>query len=160
MTRQVKGDFTGQTAKIKKVADNTDVVEFMATGTKFSKSLIPPTAANGQTAPAIPIMIPITVPAGASGDVDTTIDEKMVVTDIVVHKTAANGGSGDTVTIKNGSNAISNAIDLNINQHVVARAGTINNTYRTIAAGGTLRCSRAQATNGACEVFVYGFRSA
>lgn len=100
-----------------------------------------------------PVVFQITVP-NASGDVDFTVPYKVKVIDVFAMKTAANGGSGDTVTVKNGSTAISNAMSLNINDQLLARATSINDASQVIEAGGTLRATGASSTNCACIVSV------
>ena len=75
-------------------------------------------------------------------------------------KTSTAGGSGDTVTVKNGSTAISDAISLNVADKAVARAGEVDDASHEIAEDGTLRVTAATATNNACTVYVLGVRVA
>lgn len=118
-----------------------------------------PTVADANVIGGIPVVHRIAIADGA-GDTDVVLTHKTLVTDVVVVKTAANGGAGDTVTIKNGANAITDAIDLNINDTIIARAGSIDDAYHEIAAGGDLTVTAANATNNACIVYVHGLRVA
>lgn len=125
--------------------------------TLSSLGLIPATVANAQVAPGLPVVHRIDVADATTGNVDVTLTYKTRVTDVLVVKTAGNGGSGNTIAVNNGSNAITNSIDANINDTVVARAGNINDAYHEIAAGGTLRVVRTKSSgNAACIVYVYG----
>jgi hypothetical protein len=113
--------------------------------------------ADKNTQGGIPVVHRIDITDGA-GDTDVVLDHKTRVIDVTVVKTSANGGSGDTVTIKNGSNAITDAIDIGINDTLVARAGQIDDAQHEIAAGGTLKVTAANNTNNACIVYVFGLR--
>lgn len=110
----------------------------------------------------IPVIHRVAVADGATGDVDVTLTHKTMVTDIWLMKTAGAGGASDTITVKNGSTAITNAMDINVADKVMVRAGTIDDAQGTISAGGTLRVTRtkASANNVACVVFVLGVRVA
>jgi len=107
----------------------------------------------------VPVVHRIDIADGA-GDTDVTLTHKTRVIRVDVVKTAANGGAGDTVTIKNGSNAITDAIDLQINDKEFTGAGEIDDAQHEIAASGTLKVTAANATNNACTVYVYGLRVA
>lgn len=104
----------------------------------------------------------VTVPDGATGDVDITLTHKTRVIDILVVKTTAAGGASDTITVKNGATAITNAMDLNVADKALVRAGTIDDAQWDIAAAGTLRVTRTKASmaNVACIVYVHGIRVA
>lgn len=115
--------------------------------------------ANGSLVGGIPIVIQINIADGA-GDTDVVMTNKIRVIDVLAVKIAANGGASDSVTIKNGSTAITNAMSLNINDQVVARATSINDASHEIAAGGTLRVTAANTTNNACIVYVHAIRVA
>ena len=92
-----------------------------------------------------------------SADVDVVLTHKTRIIDVVCVATAA-GAAADTITVKNGASAITNAIDLNVVDTTVVRAGTIDNAQWEIAAGGTLRVTGASAVNA--EVIIYGIRVA
>lgn len=104
----------------------------------------------------------ITVPDGSTGNVDTTLSHKERVIDVHLVKTVNAGGASDTITVLNATNAITNAMSINVADKTVVRAGTIDDAYWEIAAGGTLRVTRtkASAANVACEVFVHCLRVA
>lgn len=107
----------------------------------------------------IPVVHRIAV-ADATGNTDVTLTHKTLVIEVVVVKTAANGGAGDQVIVQNGATAITNAISTNIVDTTVARAGTIDDAQHEIAAAGTLRVAATKATNTACIVYVFGLRVA
>lgn len=92
-----------------------------------------------------------------TGDVDVVLTHKTRVVDVICIATAL-GGAGDTITVKNGATAITDAIDLNVADTTVKRAGTIDDAAYAIAAGGTLRITGASAVSA--EVVVVGIRVA
>jgi hypothetical protein len=90
----------------------------------------------------------------ATADYDLVLKEKFQVTDVIVRKTGA--GAGNTVQIKNGANAISDAIVAAVDK-TVTRAGTLDPAQEVVAAGGTLRCTVTRAAgSGAVQVTVLG----
>jgi hypothetical protein len=104
----------------------------------------------------------VAVPDGATGDVDVVLTNKTEITSIEVIKTAGAGGASDTITVKNGATAITNAMDLNVADKVIVRPSTIDDAATVIAAAGTLRVTRTKvsAANVACRVIVRGVRRA
>lgn len=100
----------------------------------------------------IPVVIRVTANA-LTGDVDVIVEHKLRVVDVWYIGTAA-GGAGDTITVKNGATAITNALDVNVADKTIVRAGTIDDASYDIAAGGTLRVTGASAATGI--VFVQG----
>jgi hypothetical protein len=118
-----------------------------------------PEVANVNTQGGIPVVHRLTI-ADAAGDTDIVLDHKTRVIEAWAVKTGANGGAGDTATLKNGATAISNAISLNVTDKSIARAGEIDDAQHEIAAGGTLRVTAAKVTNCACEFYVLGIRVA
>lgn len=93
-------------------------------------------------------------------DKDVTVTHKVRVLDVIVVNKAA-GGAGDTITVKNGATAITDAIDTNKADKTVTRAGTIDDAAHEIAAAGTLRVSKADGANDPnCEVYVVCMRVA
>jgi hypothetical protein len=89
----------------------------------------------------------------ATDDYDIFLDDTIEVLDVVVIKNGA--GAGNTLQLKNGANAITDAIAAAVDK-AVTRAGTIDRAQSTIPAGGTMRftVSRAAGT-GAMKVLVY-----
>lgn len=92
--------------------------------------------------------------APSTNDHDVQVGELfgIEVVDVTVIKNGA--GAGNTLTVKNGANAITDAIASAVDK-AVTRAGTIDRVHSTIVAGGTLRftVSRAAGT-GAMRVLV------
>ncbi len=76
---------------------------------------------------------------------------KVRVLDVWFRNNAA-GGSSDTITIKNGSTAITDVMDANKSDLVLTRAATIDGTQRDIAAGGTLVV--ATASGATADVYI------
>lgn len=104
----------------------------------------------------LPVLFRIAA-AALTGDTDVTMTHKVRVIDAWCVATAA-GGAADTITIKNGATAITDAMDLNVSDKVVVRAGTIDDASHEIAAAGTLRVSGASAAT--CVVYVLAIRVA
>lgn len=103
----------------------------------------------------IPLVATYNIADAASADYDVVVPEKIEVIDAWAQKRAANGGAANTVQVKNGANAITNAMDLNINDTTLARATTIDDAQSTIAAAGTLRFAVVKAGgNAACMAAV------
>lgn len=93
-------------------------------------------------------------------DKDVVVTHKIRVIDVVVQNKAA-GGVTDSITVKNGATAITDAIDTNKADKTVTRAATIDDAQSAIAAGGTLRITKADGINDpSCDVFVIAVRSA
>ena len=112
----------------------------------------------------IPIMLEIVTAAGAADNVDTTIQEKMVVTDVHVIMTGA-GASSDTVRVTNGtgSNHITAALDVSGSAGDIVRAANLTTANITIAAGGTLRVTTVDGTGDDLNphiVIVQGYKAA
>lgn len=78
------------------------------------------------------------VNSGTAGDVDVILSRKYRVIDAWCVNQGA-GGAADTIQIKNGANAISDAMDVNVADQIVTRVSTLDNAQWEIAAGGTLR---------------------
>lgn len=111
---------------------------------------------DSATEPQIPSVISVSVPDAATGDIDIVLATKFEVIDVVCQKRAG-AGAGNTVTVKNGASAISDAIAC-VTDNAITRAGTIDDANSTIAAGGTLRlsCTRAAGTRTSL-VTIIGF---
>ncbi len=105
-------------------------------------------ADDSSTEPQLLTEIPVTIPDAATGDIDIVMATKFEVVDVVCVK--RNGaGVGNTVTVKNGATAITNAIAVDTDD-TVTRAGTVIDGAGTnvLAIGATLRlsCTRAAGT--------------
>lgn len=110
--------------------------------------------ADNNTTAGILIAHEFVIADAASADYDIVVKEKFEVCDVIVRKQGA--GAANTVTIKNGSNAITDAIAAAVDK-TITRAGTIDPTYEVVAAGGTLRASVSRAAgSGAMKVTVLG----
>ena len=76
-------------------------------------------------------------------------------------KVEAAGAAGNTIQVKSGANAITNAIDTNIADAAVARVATIDDVYHEIAAAGTLRVTRTKSGgNAAVYLMISAIRRA
>jgi hypothetical protein len=80
---------------------------------------------------------------------------KFRVIDVQCVATAA-GGAADTVTVKNGSDAITDAIDLNDSDKVISRAATIDDAFRDIDTTQSLVV--ATASDAVADVYIYCVR--
>lgn len=104
----------------------------------------------------------IDVADGVTADIDVVLTHKTLITQIEVIKKAGAGGADDTITVKNGATAITDAMSLNVADKTIVRPTTIDDAQMTIAAAGTLRVTRTKvaAANVACLVIVRGLRVA
>ncbi|RJQ04826.1 MAG: DUF2190 family protein [Bacillota bacterium] len=133
----------------------TQIADGILNGVKLAN------VANANVVGGIPVLHRIDIADAATGDVDTVLTHKTRVLDVWAVKTGAAGGAANTVQAKNGANAITNALDINVNDQTVVRAGTIDDAQHEIAAGGTLKITRTKAGgNAACTVYVLGVRVA
>lgn len=99
-------------------------------------------------------VIEVITPNSAT-DTDVTVPYNIRVLDVVAVKIVANGSTSDAVTVKNGSNPITNAMSLNINDQVLVRATSLNDAYQDVDAGGVLRATTAKTTDCQSVVRVY-----
>lgn len=128
----------------------------MSTG-RFLEDLIGRVAVtNGATAPQPLTAYGFTVPdASGSVDYDIVVDNKFEVMFVIVRKDGS--GAGNTITVKNGTTAITDAIAAAVDK-AVTLCGTVNVASNTVAAGGTLRVTAARSAGTmAAEVAVLGF---
>lgn len=102
------------------------------------------------------------LPDGATSDTDLVLTHKTEIVDVTVQKRAGAGGASDTITIKSGANAVTDAMSINVADKIIVRPATIDDAFSTIAAGGTLRVTKTKASgaNVACLVTVVGLRRA
>ena len=115
--------------------------------------------ATGDAIGGIPNIHMIVVPTGTTGNVDTTITNTELVTDVWFVKDAV-GAAGDanTIQLANGAttNYITNAISTNgTSAGAMVRAGVIVNAYNKLAAGAVLRIIRTNAGVGDVGGTVY-----
>jgi hypothetical protein len=98
---------------------------------------------NNQVDPYPYLVYTFAVPDAATGDIDIVVSRKIEVIDVVCQK--QNGaGAANTMQVKNGANAISDAIAC-ATDNAITRAGSIDDAQSTINAGGTLRLTATRA---------------
>ena len=85
---------------------------------------------------------PVATSGSITADFDTVITEKFEVLDVICRKDGA--GAGNTITVKNGATAITDAIVFATDK-AQTKAGTIDTASNVIAAGGTLRVTATRA---------------
>src|SRR5437870_12473293 len=97
--------------------------------------------------PGLELILRVDVAAGATGNVDTTLTYKVRIFDVSLIKNGNAGGGARTIQVKNGANAITDAMSINVNASTVVRAATIDSSQWEIAAGGTLRVTRTRTAS-------------
>jgi len=111
-----------------------------------------------QTTPGIPVIFPVAIAGGAAGDTDITIVGKHRVIDVWAQHTGGAGEASDTIQVKNGANAITDAMDWSGADKAIVRAGEIDDANYEIADAGTLRVTTtdndAEGDVGAGVVYV------
>jgi hypothetical protein len=105
----------------------------------------------------IPVRLSLTIPDGATANIDFTgLPYKCRVREVRLMKAAGAGGAADTIRVANGAgtNWITNALDINVADQTVVRATTIDDAFYDIGAGATIRVARTKssAANVACVV--------
>lgn len=104
----------------------------------------------------------IDVAGGPDANEDITVSDKFEVLGVFARLDGA-GTPGSTLTVKNGANAISDAIDCSsAGDTDLVYAGEIDNANSVIAANGTLRATIASTSSDfpAAKVFVEGIKRA
>lgn len=121
------------------------------------------TFAPADTAAGIPILYAFAMAGGATASVSIAVAQKITVNEAWVVNKAA-GTTSDTITIKNNAGtAITNAIDISGADKTIARAGTIDDAQRVVAAGGNLTVTETDgggSDSPACDVYVMGYKTA
>ena len=121
---------SGQTLSLPGVVDATGV-------------LSPPTVADAAVQGGVPIVFRHTLTSGADGNQDIVVTPKVRVIDAWLVMKGA-GTAGSTVTVKNGATAITEALDVAASlDKAIVRFTSIDDAQQEIAAGGTLRVSKA-----------------
>lgn len=118
--------------------------------------------ADAATTPGLPVLFRQDLPDSA-GDVDIVLPAgmKIRVVDAWVVKIANAGGAANTVQVKNGATAITDAMSINIADKAIARAASIDDDQHEIAAAGTLRFTTVKAGgNAAAVAYVLAIRVA
>lgn len=109
---------------------------------------------------ALPILFRIDTAGGATADTDVTMNFTVRVIDVWVANRAA-GTTSDTITVKNGANAITDAIDISGGDKTIARAGELDDANWNITAAGILRVTETDgggSDSPATTVFVKAVR--
>ena len=93
-------------------------------------------APSGTSAPAIPLVVILNTP-DAAGDTTYVLPFKCRIVGVAAQKiNAATGAFTNTVALKNGANAVTNAMSFTSNSRGHTNyANTIDDTYSTFAAG-------------------------
>lgn len=104
--------------------------------------------ATDETEPGIPVLHVIAIAGGAAADKDLVVDSKIRVIDFWCLHTGGAGEVGDTIQLKNGANAISDAMDWSGADKVIVRAGELDDAQATVAASGTLRVTTTDNDSG------------
>ena len=108
----------------------------------------------------VPVVHRIDLAAGALADTDVVLTHKTRVIDAWLVLRGA-GVASTTLQVKNGANAITNAMAASGSDTDLVRAAAINDANYEIAAAGTLRVTSATgATQPAATVYVVGIRVA
>lgn len=99
------------------------------------------TYAPEATTAGMPVLHVFNMVAGATATRTIATAQKITVVDAwAVNKGA--GTAGDTVQVKNAAGtAITNALDMNVADTSLVRAGTIDDAQRVVAAGANLQCT-------------------
>ena len=117
-------------------------------------------SADGDVLGAVDLLYHKTI-ADASADTDIIVTSKIRVVDAwIINTGIAAHATTDTITFKNGTNAITDAIAKTATVNAIRRASTFDPARWDIADGGTLRITAAKTTNVACEAYVRGIRIA
>ena len=101
-----------------------------------------------------PVVVKVVIDADYTSEKSVTIPYDMEVIDVVVQCTAANGNG--TLTLKNGTNAISDAIVCAVDT-TITRAATIDDAYSTLYTTSTVTVD----ANGADDrgiMWIIGYR--
>lgn len=106
---------------------------------------------------AIPIRLSLTIPDGATANLDFTgLPYKCRVREVRIVKTSGAGGASDTIRVANGatSNWITDAMSINVADQTVVRVTTVDDAFYDLAAGATIRVARTKSSvaNVACVV--------
>ena len=119
--------------------------------------------ANGAAANvigAVPVLHRIDITAGALADTDVILTHKTRIIDAWLVLRGA-GVSSTTLQVKNGADAITDAMAASGSDKAVVRCAQIDDAFHEIAAAGTLRVTSATgATQPDATVYVLGVRVA
>lgn len=104
----------------------------------------------------VPVVVPLTIPDAATGDVDFTgMPFKMRVIEAWAVKTTGAGNAGNSWQVKNGAAAITEPMVDPVTDQKVVRCTDLNDANHEIAAAGTLRVTRTKVGGDAsCLLYV------
>lgn len=146
----------GFSTTIGTAADKLLLVEFSRLESSSLTGAAVANVANANAAGGIPVLHRIDVAAGANGNVDVVLTKKTRVVDAWAVLTGA-GVASAVMTVKNGSNAITDGMDVSGADKTLVRAAQIDDAAHEIAAAGTLRVTGSGgATMPNCTVYVLG----
>ena len=115
------------------------------------------TVADAQAGVGLMVVFTRDIADAATADYDIVLTEKVEVLEVIVQKRGSAGGAANTVQLKKGATAVSDAISINIADATAARQTTIDDAQSTYAIGATLRLAVVKAGgNAACHVTVIG----
>ena len=118
---------------------------------------------DGENFGFIPVVLRVNTLAGAAGaDVDLTMERKFTLIDVQAKNIGGAGPANDTLTIKNGSNAVTDVMDMEGAENLIIRALSIDDAHHEIAAGSTLNVIALDHTGGdqrAKIVYITGYYS-
>lgn len=138
---------------------NSAVTEVKVAPASLSGTVVK-VGADANVIGAIPVVHRIDIAAGALGNTDVVLTHKTRVIDAHLILRGA-GVATTTLQVKNGANAITNAMAASGSDQALVRAATIDDAYHEIAAAGTLRVTSATgATQPDATVYVLGIRVA
>jgi hypothetical protein len=111
---------------------------------------------------AIPVIHAVAIAGGAAADKDVVLTHKTRILEVWAVHRGGGGEANDTIQVKNGANAITDAMAWSDSDTVIVRAASIDDSQYEIAAGGTLRVTTVDDDGGgdvgAGVVFVLGVR--
>lgn len=87
----------------------------------------------------IELVLRVDVADAASQNIDITMPYKVRVVNVMGLKNGGAGGAANTVQVQNVTDAITDAMSLNINDNAIYTAATIDDAYHEVASGAKLR---------------------
>ena len=145
-------------------SDNTKgspIVEAGITAASLT-GLVTKVVADANVIGGIPVVHRVAMAGGATATVNVLLTHKTRVTDVRVINKAA-GTTSDTITVKNVSTAITDAISIAGGDKTIARASTIDDAQWDVDAGTNLAVTETDGggtDSPACEVMISGIRVA
>jgi len=132
--------------------DDNTITDLAATAPKIAVTA----GVAGAPVPGIPISIHATMAAAGSATYTVPVGKTLRVLDVRGMKTVGAGAPGDTVTVLNGGNAITDAISVNLGDILVFQAASYDDAYTDVAGAGTLVVTTAGAATCQCRVVITG----